>query len=371
MKIGITGQCGFIGTHLFNEIMIADGVEAIPFDDLFFLNTQQLNDFVKSCDVIVHLAAMNRHDDEQVIYDTNIALVNKLISALLETESRPHILFSSSSQEEQDNLYGRSKMEGRRLFEQWAQKVDARFTGLVVPNVFGPFGKPFYNSFVATFCHLLNLGEAPTVNVDSSVNLIYVGSLCQFIISRIKDTTGKISKVDVPFDFTKKVGEVLSDLEYYKSIYLDSGFIPKLKDMNEVNLFNTFTSYINFKERYPVALQKHSDDRGDFVEVIKLSDGGQVSFSTTKPGITRGNHYHTRKIERFAVIKGKARIELRKIGTDKKLTFELDGSQPSYVDMPIWYTHNITNIGDDELYTQFWINEWFDQSDTDTFFEIV
>jgi UDP-2-acetamido-2,6-beta-L-arabino-hexul-4-ose reductase len=116
---------------------------------------------------------------------------------------------------------------------------------------------------------------------------------------------------------------------------------------------------------------QHTDTRGSFVEVIRLGIGGQVSFSTTVPGITRGNHYHTRKIERFAVIKGKALIQLRRIGTDAVLDFYLDGDEPAYVDMPIWYTHNITNIGDEVLYTNFWINEFYDPNDPDTYFENV
>lgn len=138
-----------------------------------------------------------------------------------------------------------------------------------------------------------------------------------------------------------------------------------------MNLFNTFRCYIDYSGHFPIKLIQHSDPRGVFVETIRLGIGGQVSFSTTIPGITRGNHYHTRKIERFTVIKGKARIQLRKIGTEEVLNFELDGSEPAYVDMPIWYTHNITNIGKDELYTQFWINEWYDPEDGDTYFEPI
>lgn len=125
------------------------------------------------------------------------------------------------------------------------------------------------------------------------------------------------------------------------------------------------------ESHFPVKLVPHADSRGVFVETLKLGMGGQVSFSTTVPGITRGNHYHTRKIERFTVIRGKARIQLRKVGTDEVLDFELDGSEPSYVDMPVWYTHNITNTGDEELYTQFWINEWYDPEDGDTYYETV
>jgi UDP-2-acetamido-2,6-beta-L-arabino-hexul-4-ose reductase len=118
-------------------------------------------------------------------------------------------------------------------------------------------------------------------------------------------------------------------------------------------------------------LKQNTYDRGPFVETIKLGSGGQVSFSTTNAGIMRGNHFHSRKIERFTVIKGQAKIQLRKIGTDKIFEFYLDGTNPSYVDMPIWYTHNITNVGEDELYTQFWINEWYNESDPDTYFEKV
>jgi UDP-2-acetamido-2,6-beta-L-arabino-hexul-4-ose reductase len=118
-------------------------------------------------------------------------------------------------------------------------------------------------------------------------------------------------------------------------------------------------------------LKLNADNRGSFIETIKINSGGQVSFSTTIPGITRGNHFHTRKAERFAVIKGRARIELRRIGTEKVMSFELEGSNPSFVDMPIWHTHNITNIGEEDLYTIFWINEHFNPEDTDTYFEEV
>jgi UDP-2-acetamido-2,6-beta-L-arabino-hexul-4-ose reductase len=139
----------------------------------------------------------------------------------------------------------------------------------------------------------------------------------------------------------------------------------------ELNLFNTFRSYIDHSSHYPVLLKKNADQRGAFIETIKTSLSGQFSFSTTNPDVTRGNHYHTRKIERFIVIKGRAVIELRRIGTNKILHFELNGEQPSFVDMPVWYTHNITNIGDDELITLFWINEFFNPSDPDTYFDKV
>jgi len=164
------------------------------------------------------------------------------------------------------------------------------------------------------------------------------------------------------------VTDVLERLNYFNNLYTKQGIIPILKDRNDLNLFNTFRSYIEPSKMF---LVNHCDERGNFAETIKTGVGGQVSYSITKPGVTRGNHYHTRKIERFIVIKGKARIELRKIGTDEIISFDLDGTEPAYVDMPVWYTHNITNIGKDDLYTEFWINEWYDPNNSDTYFEKV
>ena len=152
---------------------------------------------------------------------------------------------------------------------------------------------------------------------------------------------------------------------------MENGIVPDLSDPFERNLFNTFVCYIDHSNFFPFKLRLNTDERGSFVETVKLNSGGQISFSTTKPGITRGNHFHTRKAERFAVIKGKARIQLRRIGTDRIINFELDGTEPAFVDMPVWHTHNITNIGSEDLYTIFWISEFFDAGDPDTFFETV
>lgn len=374
IRVGITGQAGFVGTHLYNTLgLYQQEFQRIPFEDSYFQSDLELRAFVKQCDVIVHLAAMNRHPDAQVLYETNIRLVNQLISAMESEGVTPHVLFSSSTQEEKDNEYGKSKREGRSILEVWAKRCGANFTGMVVPNVYGPFGRPNYNSFIATFCYKLTHGETPQVLQDSEVKLIYVGNLCKHIISKIRKVASNdipvIERDTVPYDFEKKVTEILALFENFKALYFEQGIIPLLRDKNEVNLFNTFCSYMDFSSRYPRKLMKHEDTRGMFVETVKLGIGGQVSFSTTVPGITRGNHYHTRKIERFTVIRGKAKIQLRKIGTDKVLNFYLDGNEPSYVDMPVWYTHNITNIGEEELYTQFWINEWYNPEDGDTYFE--
>ena len=371
LRIGITGQAGFVGTHLYNFLGLKKEVTRISFKRTYFQDNNQLNNFVKSCDVIVHLAAMNRHGDPQLIYDTNIELVNKLIKSCETTNSTPHILFSSSTQEEKGTSYGKSKFDGRKLLEEWAERNQAKFTGFIIPNVFGPFGNPYYNSFIATFCHQLTHNEIPKIDIDGEVKLIYVTDLVEEFWKQIKKSPLTPSTFTVKHSETIKVSKVLSLLENYKKNYLEEGIFPDLnKDFNR-NLFNTFVTYIDHENYFPHLLTLHTDDRGSFVETSKV-EGGQNSFSTTLPGITRGNHYHLRKAERFTVIKGKAKIELRRIGTDKVHTFFLDGDkQPCYVDMPIWYTHNITNIGDDILYTIFWISEHYNPEEGDTYFEKV
>lgn len=367
-KIGITGQNGFVGKHLYNTLgLFPEEFEKVEFQKNFFDNESQLDDFVSKCDVIVHLAALNRHESEQTIYETNVGLAQKLVDSLKRTDSKAHVMISSSTQEERDNLYGKSKKEGREALAKWAEENGGKFTGLIIPNVFGAFGKPFYNSFISTFCYQLTHNQTPSIATDGEVKLIYVQELVNVILSEIRNS---ISKTEFFIEPTamKKVSVVLKLLNIFKQKYFDGGEIPVINDSFEHNLFNTYRSYIDYKTHFPVKFTQHTDPRGAFVEVIRLGIGGQCSFSTTVPGITRGNHYHTRKIERFAVIKGKALIQLRKIDTDEVLDFYLDGNEPAYVDMPIWYTHNIKNIGDEELYTIFWINEAFNPKDADTYF---
>jgi UDP-2-acetamido-2,6-beta-L-arabino-hexul-4-ose reductase len=371
-RIGITGKSGFIGTHLSNTINLQkEKYQVIDFEDNFFDDSAKLNKFVKNCDTIIHLAALNRHNDPQEIYNTNISLVQKLINSLETTDSKPHIIFSSSIQEEKENPYGKSKKIGRALLESWAHKNNGKFTGLIIPNVFGPFGNPFYNSFIATFSYQLTRNLEPKIEVDSEVGLIFVDELVRETIKIIENENNNADQIKLAESGRYKVSEVLHLLNIFKEQYLMNGIIPELENNFKVNLFNTFRSYIDLKKYFPFHYRLNKDDRGIFVEILKLHSGGQISYSTTKPGITRGNHFHTRKIERFAVIKGEAVIKMREINTNEVFEFKLNGDEPGFVDMPIWYTHNITNIGNSELITLFWINEFFNPDDPDTYYEGV
>lgn len=369
-NVGITGQTGFIGRNLFNFLNLKkDKVNLINFKDEYFDNESELENFVSNCDVIVHLAALNRHNDANEIVKINIELVKKLIITTEKIKKFPHIIFSSSTQEEKDNPYGESKLEGRKLFEDWSKRNNSKFTGLIIPNVFGQGGMPFYNSVISTFSYQLTHNDNPQIQIDNNLKLIYVGNLIKNIYDIIKNERTENS-YRISEDATYKVTELLEILKVYKEQYFDNGIIPELKNQFEVNLFNTFRSYID-ELYFPRFVNKNSDDRGYLIEIVKGNTGGQTFFSSTKPGITRGNHFHTRKVERFCVINGTGMIKLRNIGENKIREYKVSGDKPSFIDMPVWCTHSITNIGNDELLTLFWTNEIFNPDDADTYFEKV
>jgi UDP-2-acetamido-2,6-beta-L-arabino-hexul-4-ose reductase len=292
-------------------------------------------------------------------------LAQQLIDACVKVDAKPHILFSSSTQESMLNTYGNAKKQARSIIESWANENKGKSSGLIIPNVFGPFGKPNYNSVVATFCHKICRGEEIKVNNDSTINLIYVNELIEEFYQELTFPTYGELTINHRHEIT--VLDLAQKLKNFYNTYMISNQFPNLDHPFDLALFNTFRCYIP-TEHYPVLYKKNSDTRGTFIELAKTTSKGQSSYSSTNPGYTRGNHFHTRKAERFSVISGKARISLRKVDSEEVIHYELDGENPAYVDMPIWYTHNITNIGSDTLLTYFWINEPYDAEDPDTWF---
>ena len=284
------------------------------------------------------------------------------------SEKTETIIFSSSIQQSLKNPFGKAKLNCSKLFKKWAKTNNKNFLNLVIPNIFGPFGKPNYNSFVATFCNNLIINKKSTINGNSKIYLLYVDDLIKTIISSINEPTSNIIEV-TEFDgiISTSVIEVFDILKNQWKSYNSNNIIPNISTKFELNLFNTLRSFIPHQSFFPKKLIKHTDERGFFSEIIKTKGEGQFSFSTTFPGITRGNHFHTRKIERFIVIQGKALVELRKIDTNDKLSFILEGNKLNFIDIPIWYTHNIKNIGTEKLVTLFWINEPYDPKNSDTY----
>lgn len=362
LKIGITGQSGFVGSNLFNTLsLFPEKYERVPFEDSFFSNQNTLNSFIKKCDVIIHLAALSRHTNPKVVYETNLRLINQLVLGMEVENVRPYVLFSSSIQEENQSEYGKSKLDGRRIFEEWARRNRTNFTGMIFPNIFGPFGKPNYVSFVATFCYKLTHGEKPVVNIDNVVRLVYIGNLINYILAKIDglklSNEPIIESYFVPYDFEKKVTEILSLLERFKSLYFDKGIIPKLNDNNEINLFNTFCSYINHHTHFPIKVNFKNDYQKEVIEPLELELGEQIT-STAIVNIINEKTNSLDKNIRFTVIQGKASVLMNRIGSHKALDFYLNGKDQSYLDLLKFYTFKITNIGNDKLIGQFWINEY-------------
>jgi UDP-2-acetamido-2,6-beta-L-arabino-hexul-4-ose reductase len=370
IKVGVTGSNGFIGWHLCRTLELdINKYKLIEFKRDWFNEDINLDSFVSKCDIIVHLAGLNRLSEESAIYNTNIGLAERLVNSFKRTGFKGQLIFSSSIQEERNNIFGNSKKEARELFSNWSNESQGIFHGLIIPNVFGAFGVPFYNSVISTFCHQLVNNESPKIENDATLKLIYIDDLVKKILGIFNTETN--ANFTVCHTNSYSVSDILDILHNFKNKYFENGQIPGLNSQFEINLFNTFRSYIDLNSHFPIRYKNNFDERGNFVEIIRLEIGGQVSFSTTKNEVTRGNHFHTRKLERFSVIKGKAIIQLRKIRTTEVINYYLSGEEPAYVDMPIWYTHNIKNIGEEELYTMFWINEFYDEHDPDTYFEKV
>lgn len=368
-RIGVTGYSGFIGSHLLDRLAREVDLEVIRIEDASFKNTEELKNAINNCDTIVHLAGMNR-GDEKAVYSVNIELAKTLVACLEELKKCPHLIFSSSILTSTDTAFGRAKKEACKIFDVWSSKNGAPLSLLTIPNVFGDRGKPFYNSVVATFCHQLTHGEQPKIIKDREVEFIYINDLIEIIVNFIKKPPKGTDNVRISETKMITVSELLSTLEKFRDYYFQKKIVPKLDDPFLLNLYNVFLSYVEYDELkyFP---EVHKDKRGELFEIIKLAQGGQVFFSTTKPGIIRGNHYHARKIERFCVLKGKASIRLRRIGADKIEEYKVTLNRPTFVEIPIFHAHHIENTGKDELYTMFWCNEIFDPNDPDTYYEEV
>lgn len=358
----ITGAGGFLGWHV-KLALHANGHEfvEIPVGDRFDLD--EATAAVGKADHLIHLAGVNRGSDD------DIARGNRWFAEQLSqaTAKADHplttITYANSIQRTSDNVYGRAKLAAGELLACASERLGSNFRNLDLPNLFGEHGKPFYNSVVATFSHLLATGERePTVQVDRELTLLHAQDAADVL-------TGATDEITETSDVLRHatVSDLLTRLKTISETYRKGEF-PDLSDPFTRDLFNTYRSYA---PSFATPLREHRDNRGSFVEMARSWGGtGQSSFSTTHPGITRGNHYHRRKVERFVVLAGKADLGLRRMFTDQVITIVADG-EPIALDQPIGWTHNLTNTGDQTLYTYFWTNDIFDPANPDTYPEPV
>lgn len=371
MKIGITGAGGLLGFHLRACLHARQGGSEIRLATReTFRDLAALDRFVDGLDAIVHCAGMNRGDEAEVEH-VNGQLAESLTAALTRTGSRPTVAYANSTHQSRDTPYGRGKRRAGEVLEQWGRATGAAVCNVILPHVFGEFGKPFYNSVVSTFCYQLANGDKPWIDMDGDLELVYAQDVASFLLGTIAAplTDGANVRNIRMLGQPLKVSEMLARLESLLVRYRDNVF-PDLCDPIDLRLFNTLRSYL-FPAYYPRPLRLHSDARGDLFEAVKSEHGGQTFMSSTHPGVTRGKHFHLRKVERFLVVSGEAEIRLRRLFSDKVVSFRVNGRQPAFVDMPTFYTHSITNVGSGELQTMFWSNEIFDPNDADTYAEAV
>jgi UDP-2-acetamido-2,6-beta-L-arabino-hexul-4-ose reductase len=362
MKILVTGAHGFLGWHTRARLHTLTDHEVVPigrdsWDDL--------GRETADADAVIHLAGVNRADSDDEVEQGNVQLAEDVAESVRQAGRPVRVVYASSTQVGNGTPYGRGKERAGEVLRTAAEGSGAAYVEVRLPGIFGEHARPRYNTFVATFVDSLLRGETPVVN-DNPVEILHAqdaaGALVQGLSSR--------DRLIRPHGHGTRVPEVLSLLEDFHEVY-GRGEIPKLPTRFHTDLFNTYRA-ATFPDKYPFSLMVNADQRGELIETVRAhGSGGQAFVSYTKPGMTRGEHYHLSKIERFVVISGQARISLRKVLTDEVVDFDVDGTKPAVIDMPTLWVHNISNIGNDDLITMFWADQLFNPAAPDTYWEPV
>jgi len=359
----MTGGDGFLGWHT-RCALLGSGASAahIPVGDDF--DQGQAIGAVSGASRFLHLAGVNRGTDAEVI-EGNRRFAQQAAEILRRCEEPPSVVvYANSIQVDQRNTYGQAKAGAADILADAAARIGAEFLDIKFPNLFGEHGRPFYNSVTATFCHLLARGEPPEIKEDRELTLLHAQDAADILLGTVPATG--MAALTAPSSVSGLLGSLRGMADTYAH-----GDIPDVVGPFQRNLFNTYRSFLTGTGN-AVPLTRHADARGSFFEVIRTHGGtGQSSFSTTVPGITRGEHFHRRKVERFAVLAGRGRISMRRCLSDEAFSFDVDGDAPVAIDMPTLWAHNITNTGSDPLYTLFWTDDLFDPSLPDTIPEAV
>jgi len=364
MKVLITGSNGFVAKNLIEHLKRDESIELYLYSKKDSINI--LEAYVKEVDFIFHLAGVNRPKDVSEFYEGNSNLTKTIVKILKESDKTTPILLSSSIQAELDNDYGKSKLEAENILLDYAKESGASVYIYRLPNVFGKWCRPNYNSVVATWCNNIATNVAIQVNDRSiELTLVYVDDVVKSFISKL-DLQSDENYCNIETVYKKSLGEIESLLYQFKE-NRKTLVIPDVGSGFERALYGTYLSYLSTDD-FAYELKGHQDERGTFYEILKTLDSGQFSLSTTAPGIMRGNHYHHTKNEKFLVVKGEAVIEFRHIVTNEIISYKVSDKKMEVVEMIPGYTHNIKNRGDEEMILFLWANESFDQNNPDTYF---
>ncbi|MDD6564095.1 MAG: capsular polysaccharide biosynthesis protein CapF [Clostridiales bacterium] len=382
MNVLITGAKGFIGRNLVEALKaVRDGKDksrGFESDITIYecdidTDAALLDTYTEKCDFVFHLAGVNRPKDEREFMEGNFGFTSTLLELLKKHENKAPVLITSSIQAALDNPYGRSKKAGEDLLFKYGEDNGVKVCVYRFPNVFGKWCRPNYNSAVATFCYNIAHNLPITVNDRNHLmTLVYIDDVVDELINALKGEENRDGDYcAVPIEHKITLGEI-ADLIYSFKKSREDLSVPDMTDGSfSKKLYSTFLSYLDTTD-FAYKLRMNCDERGSFTEILRTADRGQFSVNISKPGITKGQHWHNTKNEKFIVVKGHGLIQLRKIGSDDVIEYDVSGDEITVVDMIPGYTHNIINLSDTEdLVTIMWANECFNPNKPDTFFEEV
>lgn len=369
MRILVTGSNGFVGRNLITELR-SKGYEDLYLYDLD-TDPKLLDSYTKDCEFVFHLAGVNRPKDQEEFMHGNFGFTDTLLDSLKRSKNTCPILITSSIQADLDNPYGRSKKAGEDLLFNYVKETGAAVYVFRLPNVFGKWCKPNYNSVIATFCYNIARNLPITVNDPEVVlNLVYIDDVIQAFLSTLKGDVLKVGAYcQVSTVHTVKLGRIVELLKGFRESRITLS-VPDMSDGFEKVLYSTYLSYLP-EDQFSYPLKMNVDNRGNFTEILRTAERGQFSVNISKPGITKGSHWHHSKCEKFLVVSGKALIQFRKIGTAEVIDYHVLSEKLEVVDIPPGYTHSIINEGEGDLVTFMWANEPYNPDRPDTMFEKV
>lgn len=366
VKILVTGANGFVGKNLIAELNNKGYNEIYKFD----IDTDKslLDEYAGNCEFVFHLAGVNRPKDEKEFMAGNFGFTSELLELLKKHNNKAPILITSSIQAERDNPYGNSKRAGEELLFNYSKETGAKVLVYRLANLFGKWSRPNYNTVVATFCHNIARGlDIQINNADAELTLCYIDDVLDEFIRALEGNETKNGKYCcVPVTHQIKLGDLADRIISFKESRKDLS-IPNMEDELTKKLYSTYLSFLS-EDSFSYDLNMHCDNRGSFTEFIRTPERGQVSVNVAKPGITKGNHWHHTKNEKFLVVSGTGLIRFRKIGSDEIIEYKVSGEKLQVVDIPTGYTHSIVNIGDTDMVTVMWANEAFNSQKPDTYF---
>lgn len=366
MKLLVTGAKGFVGKNLIAELKNKEYRDIFEFD----IDTDKalLNDYARDCDFVFHLAGVNRPKNENEFMEGNFGFTSELIDLLKKHNNKAPILITSSIQADRENPYGISKKAGEELLFQYSIESEIKAYIYRLPNLFGKWSKPNYNTVVATYCHNISRDiEISINNPEAELTLCYIDDVIDEFISCLEGKPTMEGKLCiVPITHKIKLGDLAEKIMSFHETRKNL-FVADMDDPFTKKLYSTYLSFIP-EDGFSYELKMNCDNRGSFTEFLRTPERGQVSVNVSKPGITKGNHWHNTKNEKFLVVSGCGLIRFRKIGTDKIIEYEVNGNKLEVIDIPPGYTHSIVNIGDSDMVTVMWANECFNPEKADTYF---